>query len=130
MNINHAFPTKYLSAPDLGTSEPVVTVDRVEMEPVGFDKEMKPVIYFQNKQKGIVLNRVNSRMLASIAGSDNTEDWTGLQVKLYVADVTFQGRMVEAIRIKSPVAMRVGRTAPAVADTAPAIAPSTDDIPF
>ena len=102
MNINNAFPSAYLKASDLGESQPVVTIDRVEVEPVGRDKEMKPVVYFVGKQKGIVLNKTNSKKIAEIAESHETDDWKGIQVKLYATEVEFSGEQVEAIRIKAP----------------------------
>ena len=102
MNINSAFPSNYLKASDLGESQPVVTIDRVTVEPVGRDKEMKPVVYFQGKTKGIVLNKTNSKKIAEIAESQETEDWTGVQIKLYATEVEFSGEQVEAIRIKAP----------------------------
>ena len=102
MNINSAFPSNYLKASDLGEAQPVVTIDRVTVEPVGRDKEMKPVVYFQGKTKGIVLNKTNSKKIAEIAESHETDDWAGVQIKLYATEVEFSGEQVEAIRIKAP----------------------------
>ena len=45
-NINDVFPSTYLKASDIRGKEPVVTIDRVEFEPVGRKREMKAVIYF------------------------------------------------------------------------------------
>ena len=106
MNINDAFPSNYLKASDLGEAQPVVTIDRVEVEPVGRGKEMKPVIYFAGKQKGMVLNKTNSKKIAEIAGSHDTDDWAGVQVKLFSTEVDFQGETVEAIRVKSAQAAK------------------------
>ena len=102
MNINTAFPSAYLKASDLGDAQPVVTIDRVGFEPVGREKEMKPVIYFAGKSKGVVLNKTNAKKIAEIAGSHETEDWSGVQVRLYATEVEFSGEQVEAIRIKAP----------------------------
>jgi hypothetical protein len=101
MNINDAFPSNYLKASDLGEAQPVVTIDRVEMEPVGRSKEMKPVVYFAGKQKGMVLNKTNSKKIAEIASSPDTDEWHGVAVKLYATEVDFQGETVEAIRVKA-----------------------------
>ena len=107
MNINDAFPSNYLKASDLGEAQPVVTIDRVEVEPVGRGKEMKPVIYFAGKQKGMVLNKTNSKKIAEIAASHDTDDWAGVQIKLFATEVDFQGETVEAIRVKSPQTAKV-----------------------
>lgn len=125
MNINNAFPSNYLKASDLGENQPVVTIDRVEVEAVGRDKEMKPVVYFIGKQKGIVLNKTNAKKIADIAGSPNTEDWNGVQVKLYATEVEFAGEQVEAIRVKPPLA-----ASRPVRSQAASAAVDEDPIPF
>lgn len=101
MNINDAFPSNYLKASDLGDVQPVVVIDRVEIEPVGRDKEMKPIVFFKGKQKGLVLNKTNSKKIAEIASSPDTDDWAGISVKLYATETEFGGETVECIRIKA-----------------------------
>ena len=144
MNINDAFPSNYLKASDLGDVQPVCTIDRIEVEPVGREKQMKPVLYFTGKTKGMVLNKTNSKKIAEIAGSNDTDDWHGVQVKLFATEVDFQGETVEAIRVKSPVkvkapartAVPARRPAPPAHDfEADALEPemaaiSDDEIPF
>jgi len=122
MNIHDAFPSMYLKASDLGDAQPVASIDRVEMEPVGRQKEMKPVVYFLGKTKGMVLNKTNSKKIADIAGTPDTDEWHGVQVKLYATEVDFQGETVEAIRVKSPLNKPVSR--PVVTE------PDEDPVPF
>lgn len=100
MNIDQAFPSNYLKASDLGDKSPVVTIDRVEIEAVGRDKEMKPVLYFKGKEKGVVLNKTNSNMIATLTGSRDTDDWTGCQIRIYATTTEFGGETVECIRVK------------------------------
>lgn len=102
-NIQDAFPSKYLKASDLKGTEPVVTIDRVEFEAVGRDREMKGVVYFVGKDKGVVLNKTNANKITSIAGSPLTEDWNGIKIKLYATETEFAGETVECIRIKAVV---------------------------
>lgn len=105
MNINSAFPSKYLRAADLGDATPTVTISHVEMATMPGDAhEQRPVVFFEGKEKGVVLNRTNSNAIAVIAGSLETDDWTGIRVQLYVAVVSFKGEEVEAIRIRAPKA--------------------------
>jgi len=101
LNIDSAFPSKYLKASDLGENQPVVTIDRVEVEPIGRDREMKPVVYFKGKEKGVVLNKTNARKIAELAGSSDTDDWNGVQVRLYATETEFGGETFECIRIKA-----------------------------
>ena len=69
------------------------------MKEIGGDH--KPIIYFEGKEKGIVLNKTNATAIATIYG-DDTDDWTGGEIILYSAWVDFQGKQVEAIRIRVP----------------------------
>jgi len=102
MNIDSAFPSNYLKASDLGDKQPIVTIDRIEVEPIGRDKEIKPVLYFQGKEKGLVLNKTNAKKIAEITGSKDTDDWSGCQVKIYATETEFAGETVECIRVKAP----------------------------
>jgi len=114
MKISEAFPSNYLRAADLGNNMPKVVISHVAMEELGDGH--KPVVYFQNKEKGLVLNKTNSALI-SVAYGDDTEDWAGREIILYSTPVSFQGRMVDAIRVRlvptakpnrAPVSVRPG----------------------
>lgn len=100
-NINDAFPSKYLKTSDLGGHEPIVTIDRVEWEPVGRDRDMKAVLYFVGKKKAIVLNKTMANKLTEITGSAITEEWHGQQVKLFASEATFGGDTYDVVRLKA-----------------------------
>lgn len=133
-NIDEAFPSNYLKASDLKGQQPIVSIDRVEFEPVGRAKEMKPILYFEGKDKGLVLNKTNSNNIKGLAGSSETDEWTGLRVRLYSTHVEFNGESVEAIRVKaappSGAAPRATRQAPPPVDTEPMEPITDDEIPF
>lgn len=99
-NINDAFPSNYLKASDLQGREVVVTITKVVFEAVGREKEMKAVIYFEGKQKGVVLNKTNAKKIIEISGSAITEEWAGVQIKIYPTETEFGGETVDCIRIK------------------------------
>lgn len=132
MNVNQAFPSRYLRPADVGDSEPVVTIDRVELEEVGRTKEVKPVCYFVGKSKGLILNRTNARKIEELVGSAETEDWPGHRVRLCVSAVEFGGETVDALRIKPAGASVPGPAAKSTARRAPLVSEETtaDDIPF
>lgn len=113
-NINEAFPSKYLKASDLQGREVIVTMDRVDFEPVGQKKEMKAVLYFQGKDKGLVMNKTNANKITEITGSALTEEWRGQRIRLYPSETQFGGDMVDCIRIKplNGSAMRMTKLAP------------------
>tara|TARA_Y100000310_G_scaffold261327_1_gene270624 strand:- start:4532 stop:4924 length:393 start_codon:yes stop_codon:yes gene_type:complete len=130
MNITTAFPSKYLRAADLqGKREPVV-MDRVLVETVGSgtDVEDRPVLYFAQKDKGIVLNKTNANTISDAYGAE-TDTWEGKTVVLFPSRVAFSGKMVDCIRIDIPAAPPAETPAP---DPEPEQheAVSSDDIPF
>ena len=107
-NYNDAFPSKYIKASDLQGKAPTVTIDHVQLEQVGKDKEQRWVVYFVGKEKGLVANKTNSRTIATIANSQDTDDWSGVSIQLFVAQVDFAGEVVDAIRVRMPKAPVVG----------------------
>lgn len=115
--LNNLFPSNYLKADDLD-GERIVTIERVEMELVGKDKESKAVAYFEGEPKGLILNKTNAVAISAISGSQDTDDWPGAQMVLVIAAVDFRGTLTNAIRIK-PLPKQ--RRAPNAAATEPAI---------
>ena len=111
-NYNDAFPSRYIKASDLQGKTPTVTIDHVSLEAVGRDKDQRWVAYFINKDKGLVVNKTNARTIATIANSPDTDEWGGVQIQLFVAQVDFAGDTVEAIRVRMPKAAVVGKVAP------------------
>ena len=105
MNISEAFPGKFMKA-DVDVPEDedlVVTIEHVEMESVGQGEDAadKPVIYFTNNGKGLVLNKTNATVISKILGSTDTDDWEGKRITLFSTDVQFGADMVRAIRVRS-----------------------------
>jgi hypothetical protein len=123
VNIDSAFPSNYLKASDLGSAAPVVTIERIEIEPIGRDREMKPVLYFAGKEKGLVLNKTNAKKIAELTGSKDTDEWAGCQIRIYATETEFSGETVECIRVKAAAAAAKPKPAPAVETT-------DDEIPF
>lgn len=103
MNISGAFPSTYLKAADLQGRRVTVTIDKVVMEDIG--GEHKPVLKFQGKDRGIVLNKTNANMIAEITGSTETDDWKGAKITLYPTKTDFQGSRVDCIRVDYPQGM-------------------------
>jgi hypothetical protein len=98
MRISAAFPSEFLRAADLNGKTVTVTMASVSMRDIG-GGEPKPVLFFEGKDKGMVLNKTNASKIAELFG-DDTEEWTGGQIALYEAMVSFQGNTVPAIRVR------------------------------
>lgn len=99
MDINAAFPSNWLKAADLQGRAVRVTIKEVISEDIGDGH--KPVVYFQNGNKGLVLNKTNALAIADIYGSD-TDNWAGAIVEVYPDKTTFQGRRVDCLRVRVP----------------------------
>jgi hypothetical protein len=126
VKISAAFPSNYLKAADLNDRNVKVVMDRVEMEDIGGDH--KPILYFQGKEKGLVLNKTNSNNISAAYG-DDTDGWTDHELILYPAMTDFQGKTVPCIRVRAPTAKDRPQAAarPAPRSENPA---DDSDIPF
>jgi hypothetical protein len=108
MLISQAFPSKYLKSEDIGDRTVRVIMDYVEICDVG-DGEHKPVLYFQGKEKGMVLNVTNANAVSAIYG-DETSDWSGQELVVYVdKNVNFKGKRVDGLRVRPPLPKEVER---------------------
>jgi hypothetical protein len=102
MRVTDLCPSPHLEALDLGDeigAAVVVTVTRVEKKEVGSEKVVKGVVYFTEYERGLVLNKTNSRTIASIYGSD-TDDWIGQKITIYRSETSFQNKVVPCIRVR------------------------------
>jgi hypothetical protein len=99
MDIGSAFATKYLKASDLQGRDVTVKMGRVEQEKVGDDQKL--ILYFQGKEKGMVLNKTNANSIADVYGGE-TNDWYGQTIILFEQMVDFQGKRVPGLRIRAP----------------------------
>jgi hypothetical protein len=100
MNISKAYPSNYLKASDIESENLVLTIAGIAMESVGQEKEQKPVLYFQEIEKGVVLNKTNANTISQVLGTPETDNWIGQKIALYAAEVEFQGKTVESIRVR------------------------------
>ena len=129
MNVNDVFPSKYLKASDLGQSNVVVTMSHSELEDVGQDGELKPVLYFKGKTKGLVLNKTNANAIASMYGPE-MDNWSERQITLFATQTDFAGKIVPCIRVRLNAAMQAqAPVEPPMPPDNPA-GPSDDDVPF
>jgi len=96
--VDDFFPSKYLNAADV-TEPQVVTIDRVMAEEIAGEK--KPVAYFKEMNKGLILNKTNSKSIAKILNQKEWAKWTGKKVKMVKVEVPLKGDLVEAVRFKS-----------------------------
>ncbi len=130
MNVNDAFPSKHLKASDLKGAVVPVTISHVDIEEIGQKKDRKPVVYFAGKDKGLVLNKTNSKRISDLLGSPETDDWAGQRIALYPSETEFQGDTVECIRVKAATATRTNGARPKPEPEPEVTAEDLDEIPF
>ena len=94
---SHFFKTKYLRSED--HQEPLeLTVDHVSEETMP-DGARKPVMYFEERQRGLVLNKANFSMMEQLTKQPDSDDWGGTRVLLDVELVSFKGEVKPGLRL-------------------------------
>lgn len=98
------YTSKWLKADDLGDDEATFTIVgsgvNTFKEQNGTEKQQL-TLSFKETEKEFGLNVTNYRVLEGIFKSDETENWHGCQVVLFVTQTTMtDGRSVDCLRIK------------------------------
>lgn len=97
MDINQAFPSDFLKASDI--QQPVIgTITQVKMEKAGDDT--KPCVYFQEVNRGLLLNKTNANAITMLYGAD-TDRWAGQRIELYATTTDFRGEIKPCIRVRA-----------------------------
>lgn len=132
MKIDQMLTSSYLKQSDVD-GEVVVTVREVKKQNVARkdeDAEYKFVLFFEQYEKGLVLNATNIKRMGKACGED-TDDWVGKSVMLYVdPEIEYGGNIVGGLRIrgtKNPATK--ARTAVSDADVNKQLR-DAEDLPF
>lgn len=91
--------SEYLKAADLQGREAAVVISQVKFEKM--DGKDRAVLFFLGKTKGLMLNKTNINNIMALYGEE-TNDWNGKEIVLFPSWVDYQGKSVEAIRVKGP----------------------------
>jgi hypothetical protein len=126
--------SKFLKQSDIGAGA-LMTVTGCERHNVakeGAEPEHKWCLAFEESEKPLVLNSINIQLLEKIFGSDDTDDWIGKRVVLYVdPTVSYAGKVVGGIRVRAPKQANQTAAKKPVAPPPPATEElADDDIPF
>lgn len=97
-------PSNFLKQEDLEGQDWVVTIKNVTKEIIksgdGTSKE-KFVVHF-NECKPLVLNKTNMTTIIQLMKTNESTEWIGKRITLYVKDdVEFGGKLVSAIRVRT-----------------------------
>jgi hypothetical protein len=92
--------SRFLRAEDLAGK--TVRVIIAAVEDIAFDERgLKPVLWFEGKKRGLVVNSTNFDVLAT-GISNNTKDWPRHAIELRGEKVSFRGKLVDSIRVSVP----------------------------
>lgn len=121
-NWRDSLPSQWLKATDF-EKPALLTIRRFSVETMGDDK--RPVVWFDEVEKGLGLNITNGNTIEEICGSPDPARWVGHRVVLYKTQTDFKGVRTDCVRVRAP---KPGSVPAAPAPDA--FAPSDDDVPF
>ena len=102
-DLDLAYGSKYLSAPDIGTRKvrtKIIKVRKARLRGSDGTERTRFVLFFQGLDKGLVLNAVNKDRVVADLGRVPAK-WENASVGIYVdPDVVFGGKKTGGIRLK------------------------------
>lgn len=94
----------YLGAYSLQPKEEkVLTIARVTRDKVkgtGGKTQECTILHFNEKEKPMILNRLNAKVISKVYGTPYIEEWVSRKIQIYVDMVDAFGEQVEALRIR------------------------------
>jgi hypothetical protein len=142
--ISDVYSGDFATAAELvGKGRVVAQITKAEVESIGQDQAQKVVLSLASRAgvpwpRRVVLNKTNGLILASAYG-DETDAWIGRQIEVWAEPVSYQGRIVQGIRLAPQIAGNGAAPQPGAPmpgmlamPVAPQSAPPLvdDDIPF
>lgn len=91
---------KHLKADDLKGRAIKVTISGVEI--TEFKEGKKLVLNFKGKEKGLVLNKTNAKIVGKYFGQDY-DKWGGKEIEIFPTETEFNGQLVPCIRVRVEV---------------------------
>jgi hypothetical protein len=127
--LDDLYPSKWLASADLEEDQDlVVTIKNITQEKMR-DGTSKVCIAFREPGiKPFLANKTNCKTIAKLYG-DESDDWLGKRITLFVTEVDFAGDSVPALRVRSKPPKDPKAAKPAAKATGPIIPkePGDDD---
>lgn len=92
------FGGNYLKAVDIREATQL-TITRAQEEEMP-DGRKKIVVYFDEVEKGLVLNKINTTRIIKWTGTPETDEWAGTRITVVKSTVEYDGEDVPGIRVK------------------------------
>lgn len=131
-HIDDMIESKYLKKSDVEPAK-LVTIKECKKENIAQDNqpaEYKFTLYFNELAKPLVLNTTNIHATAVACNAQQSEEWIGKPIVLYVdPNVSYMGKVIGGIRVRAP---KQGAQVPVPAQSVSVAATDEfdDDIPF
>lgn len=97
------FEYDYLSAYDIDNQDLIVTIKNAKYEEVTGEKGRKDkciVLYFNEIDKGMVMNVTNSKRITVIYNTPVVEKWYGKRIQLYAEQTSLKGEPIMGLRVR------------------------------
>lgn len=106
MKLSDLYPRRYATGHDLDGKAYTLTISHVQLEEMRPNRnapaELKPVLYFENSEKGVIMSRTMAYQVAGVVGSEETDDWTGKRITIYPKPMMVAGKQRVGIRARAP----------------------------
>jgi len=96
------FPSEFVAAEEFNDKDVSLTIKSVKVDSLRTtdgSTEQKPVLYFNETPKKLVLNKTNATQIAQLHGA-KAEKWVGKKVTLFPTTCAAFGQTVDCIRIR------------------------------
>jgi hypothetical protein len=99
------FPSEYLAAEEFDGKDITLTIKDArfdDLRTVDGGTKRKPLLYFGETDKKLVLNKTNATTIAKLHGAEARE-WAGKRITLYATECQAFGKTVECIRVRAKI---------------------------
>ena len=105
--------SQWLKSEDIPDEGLTVTIDSYEVKDFNYEgkHERKPVLYFKEDVKPLIVIKTNAGTITQIVGSDELDDWIGRKITLVPREVEYSGKQVWSIRVHLPRRQNASRAA-------------------
>ena len=111
---------RYLKAVDF-PKPALLTIRDATNEPMP-DGVHKDILWFEEIDQGLALNKINATVVVKVAGTDDSDKMAGVKIVLYATTTELKGETVDCIRVRAPKDNSKTEPPPSVTEE--------DDIPF
>lgn len=98
--VNPDYLGAYSFQPNEEKTLTIKTIVRDKVKGTGGKTQECTICHFIEKEKPMILNRLNSKTISKIYGTPYIEDWVNKKIVLFVDKVDAFGETVDAIRIR------------------------------